>query len=1254
MNRARRESLNCLNADKETLEFFAHQEQTRPSPDPSQPEIFPGIGNSSGSGGSNNNNNSRGGLFRNRSKSLVYGMTWAQAMNGRAVKPSDIVGVVNADDASWQGFWSNEGGGSSPGIASGSGALDEPILEEHRLHNRGALDSGLGVVGGGGGGGGVSVGDPGLIKAATMMQLPAVQIMPDTPRMTPQTWEDTLERSIRSIVSITANHVRSFDTETSGAYSATGFLVDAERGIILTNRHVVSPAPILALAILSNYEEVELRPIYRDPVHDFGFMQFDTSKVRFMKLNEIPLSPERARVGLEIRVVGNDAGEKLSILAGTLARLDRQAPDYGQGEYNDFNTFYLQAASSTSGGSSGSPVLDIEGHAVALNAGGASKASASYYLPLDRVKRALKYIQAGQQVPRGTLQTDFEYFPYDELRRLGLNISMEEQIRQHFPNETGMLVVKSVLPKGPAADQLTPGDIVIRCNNQPIANFIQLFSVVDDAVNQQITLTVVRGSNAQLLTFSFMVQDLHSITPDRFVEVGGGVVNELSYQLAHSYGQPCGGVYVATSGHMLASASAWRKSIIIAVNNIPTPNLDAFIYAISTLPDGARVPIRFYTLQKAFKEKIMIMHVDRHWHRCRVAVRNDKTGLWDFSDLPPPPPSQPYAPATAIYPRINPSLHPAPVLMPSFVAVDFHLPFLVDGMKATQFYGTGLVVSTNPPLVVCDRDTIPISIGDIFVTFANSVIIPGRLVYLHPHYNFVVLTYDSDLLADTPIMPATFSDKPLTQGDECYLVGVGTDQSPVIKKTTVSNVGNIGTRECSPPRWRAMNVEGIKIDDTVGTQGGVLSDGDGKVQALWVNYSSQDEKGNDITFMSGLDISVVKMVIEPFMRGEYPKLRALDVEFWTMRIAAARSLGLTDQWVQRIESDPTSKHSLLYVLSLLDGTTPCGQMLKVGDIVLELEGKVATGMKDLERARGVDAVQMTVLREGKEIRLTVPTVPLLGTDTNRIIAWAGALIQMPYKAVLEQVSNIPTGVYVSCTLYGSPASTALRPGVWITEVGGIPVANLDEFLEAVHRHEKRVVRSHQGSVCEVALKRLSMGNFGHKRVSATAMQIQHMLSQHEGMAPLTQLPHYNQAVVNQGLGVFDSSITDNSAAPLTEEPSSIVPAGDEGSQPFPVVQQTTQSVDAGVMMPKELPEAHMQAEDQVQTGTVPALSSTPSSPPMSSDDAAQSQGYVRIKIQARNGTVSVIAMKLDPIYWSTTQLLPDPDSVSGWKMYDVV
>ncbi|KAI9279637.1 trypsin-like cysteine/serine peptidase domain-containing protein [Sporodiniella umbellata] len=862
-----------------------------------------------------------------------------------------------------------------------------------------------------------------------------------------RSWEPTLERAIKAIVSIKASHVRSFDTETSGDYTATGFIVDAARGIILTNRHVVSPAPIVAQAVLTNYEEVDLVPVYRDPIHDFGFMKFDPQKIHFMDLQDIPLSPDRAKVGLDIRVVGNDAGEKLSILAGTLARLDRKSPDYGVGEYNDFNTFYLQAASGTSGGSSGSPVLDIDGHAVALNAGGASKASSSYYLPLNRVLRALEYIRENKEVPRGTLQTEFEYLPYNEVRRLGLKAKTEEKIRSKFPEETGMLIVRTVLPQGPADTLLVPGDILIGCNGKMVPHFIALFSVLDDAVGQEVTLTISRGRKVQDVTLT--VQNLHTITPSRFVEVGGGVVHELSYQLAKSYSQPVGGVYVATSGHMLASASAWRKSIIVSVNNKPTPHLDDFVNVIQALPDGARVPIRFYALSKAYKDKVMIMQVDRHWHKFRMFERNDQTGYWDFTDMPEAPVAVPYSPSTANFPSLDPSLALAEKLMPSFVAIDFYLPYLVDGMKSTQFYGTGFVLSTQPPLILCDRDTIPIGLGDIYITFANSIVIPGKLLFLHPFYNYVLLTYDAELIGQTTIQPIEFSSVELHQGDETQFIGIGNDHAVILKKATVSSVSNIGTRECSPPRWRAMNVEGIKIDDASDSQGGVLADKEGKVHAFWISYSSQNDRGKDISFMSGLSVALVKPALEQYLAGRPMLFQGLNVELWTMRIAAARSLGLSDHWVSQIEKSGSTRHTLLYVLNVLDESQ--AQVLCVGDIILSIQGQMVTRMPQFPN--NTRHVPMVVLRNGHELSVNVALSQQSGFETTRVIGWQGALIQLPYKPVLEQVRNPPTGVYVSCTLYGSPASNVLRPGVWIVEVQGKPVRNLDEFLHVVRAYE---------------------------------------------------------------------------------------------------------------------------------------------------------------------------------------------------------
>ncbi|CAO3591787.1 unnamed protein product [Absidia cylindrospora] len=883
-----------------------------------------------------------------------------------------------------------------------------------------------------------------------------------------KTWEPTLEKAIKAIISIKASHVRSFDTETSGGYTATGFIVDAQNGIILTNRHVVSPAPIVAQAVLTNYEEVDLKPIYRDPVHDFGFMQFDPSKIKFMDLEEIELSPERAKVGLDIRVVGNDAGEKLSILAGTLARLDRRAPEYGVGEYNDFNTFYLQAASGTSGGSSGSPVLDIDGHAVALNAGGASRASSSYYLPLDRVQRALTYIRRADQVPRGTLQTEFEYMPYNEVRRLGLKAHMEEKVRTKFPDETGMLVVKSVLPSGPADRLLVPGDIVIGCNGKMVPHFIGLFGIIDDMVGETIALTISRGK--KVLDVMMTVQDLHSITPASYVEIGGGVVHDLSYQLAKGYSQPVGGVYVATSGHMLASASAWRKSIIVSVNNIPTPNLTAFIDAMNRLPDGARVPIRFYSLHKAYKDKVMIMHVDRHWHPFRLATRNDLTGVWDYQDMPAPPSSKDaYKPSTASFPPLDTSLALAEKIMPSFVAIDFYLPYLVDGMKSTQFYGTGYVISTSGsrPLILCDRDTIPISLGDVFITFANSIIIPGKLVLLHPFYNYAVITYDPSLIGDTPIKPLEFSDVELNQGDETHFVGISSDHSVMSKKVSVGSISNTGTRECSPPRWRAMNVEGIKIDDSLSPQGGVLVTEDGLVQGIWVSYSTQNEKGSDTSFMSGLSASLVRPTLQRLLAqpDDAPPLtfKGLDVEFWTMRLAAARTLGLSEEWIKKLEQSGSKRYTLLYVLNILDERSALSDILHVGDLVLTIQGRLVTRMIDLVLLEELDSVTMVILRDGKELQVDIPLNVFSGYETTEVIGWQGALIQRPYKAVLEQVRNVPTGVYVSCTLYGSPASNVLRPGVWIVEVQGQPVHDLDDFLNVVHTHESETKRRRRPS-----------------------------------------------------------------------------------------------------------------------------------------------------------------------------------------------
>jgi len=71
-------------------------------------------------------------------------------------------------------------------------------------------------------------------------------------------WQATIENAIKSVVSIHFCQTCSFDTDLSMSSQATGFVVDAERGYIMTNRHVVCSGPFWGYCLFENHEEVRM------------------------------------------------------------------------------------------------------------------------------------------------------------------------------------------------------------------------------------------------------------------------------------------------------------------------------------------------------------------------------------------------------------------------------------------------------------------------------------------------------------------------------------------------------------------------------------------------------------------------------------------------------------------------------------------------------------------------------------------------------------------------------------------------------------------------------------------------------------------------------------------------------------------------------------------------------------------------------------------------------------------------------------
>jgi pro-apoptotic serine protease NMA111 len=855
-------------------------------------------------------------------------------------------------------------------------------------------------------------------------------------------WNNTLDRISSGVVSIRVDSTRAFDTEWNSSSQATGFVVDAERGLILTNRHVVTPGPVVAEAVFRNNEEVRLTPVYRDPVHDFGFFRYNPEDLQYMEPMELPLKPDGAGIGREIRVIGNDAGEQLSILAGTIARLDRKAPDYGRGKYNDFNTFYYQAASGTSGGSSGSPVVNIDGEVVALNAGANNSAASSFFLPLDRIERALHLLQSEETVTRGTLQTMFESKPYDELGRLGLTDESERQARSSFPEQTGMLTIEQVIPKSPAAGKLQPGDILIRVNGEMVTEFVPLAAVLDDNVGQVVTVEVERGG--QPVTETITVSDLHAITPSEFIEVGDAIVNDLSYQQARHYNLPVEGVYVANPGYLMSKSGVPRGAVITEFGKDDIRNIDDFEMALDKIADGSRAVLRYVTLDNPNNSILRPFEMDRVWFPVRRCTRDDASGVWPCRTLGDGPPSLPAVVGSTEFTQYSDKR--VREIAPSLVVVTFDLPYTVSGVADRHYYGTGVVVDKERGFVVVDRNTVPVGIGDVTVTFAGSLEVNAKIEQLHPLHNLAIVSYDPAAIGDTPVREATFGTEMLEPGDEVLVVGIKSDHQLVHQDSIVASVDPLVLPLSRTLRFRDSNIEGISLVNGPSDFDGVLVDKRGRVMATWSSFVMQ-AGGDSAQFNRGISSELVQEFVETVQEGR--PFYSLEAEFVYAPLFAARNMGVDEEWLEKLEKNNPVRRRALSIARLVAGT-PAADLLRNGDIVMAVDGQVVTSYRALEKAVQKPEVTVTVWRDGEAHELTFATASLSGMGIDRAVSWAGALLQNPHRPMAAQRGIEPHGVYVAFFSYGSPAT---RYGLWagrrVVEVDDTPTPNLQAFVDAV-------------------------------------------------------------------------------------------------------------------------------------------------------------------------------------------------------------
>jgi S1-C subfamily serine protease len=374
------------------------------------------------------------------------------------------------------------------------------------------------------------------------------------------------------------------------------------------------------------------------------------------------------------------------------------------------------------------------------------------------------------------------------------------------------------------------------------------------------------------------------------------------------------------------------------------------------------------------------------------------------------------------------------------------MPYSISGVTEKNYHGTGLIVDAKRGLVVVDRNTVPLAMGDVRITFNGTVEVPGKVEFIHPLHNLAVVSYDPKSIGRTPVQSATLLDKELKPGDDVWVVGQRGDSRIMSEETQVASVDPVGFPLSRTLRFRDSNLEAVSLINPPTDYDGVLANERGDVVALWSSFAY--ESARDLEQVNrGVPADLVSEMDNVVEDGR--PLYSFEAEFDVASLADARKLGLPDVWVKRFEKHNEQRRQVLSIDRLVSGS-PAATLLESGDLLLAIDGEAVNRFREVERAVQKPEVLVTILREGTERTFPMKTVALNGRDIDRVLIWAGATLQAPHRAMEAQRGIPPIGVFVSFFFYGSPATHyGLYAGRRIVQVDGQPTPDLDAFIKVV-------------------------------------------------------------------------------------------------------------------------------------------------------------------------------------------------------------
>ncbi len=265
----------------------------------------------------------------------------------------------------------------------------------------------------------------------------------------------------------------------------SGVVVDARRGYVITNHHVIDGAEKITVT-LSNGRQLAAKVIGSDPESDVAVIQIPGGN-----LTALPLADsQRLRVGDFVVAVGNPFGLGQTVTSGIVSALGRTG--LGIQGYEDF----IQTDASINPGNSGGALVNLRGELVGINtaiiAPGGGNVGIGFAIPSNMVSRLMNQIIAHGAVRRG---------------QLGVSVQdLTPELAQAFkiPADQGA-VIAQVSPRSAAARAgLKEGDVVLRINDRTIRDSSNLRNAIGLLeVGEAVRLDILR--DGQPLTLNAKV-----------------------------------------------------------------------------------------------------------------------------------------------------------------------------------------------------------------------------------------------------------------------------------------------------------------------------------------------------------------------------------------------------------------------------------------------------------------------------------------------------------------------------------------------------------------------------------------------------------------------------------------------------------------------------------------------------------------------------------------------------------------------------